>query len=163
MEIGKHWETIRAIFEEGRNSCMHFAVATVGEDGSPHVAPIGALFLRENETGFYFDAFTIATSRNAKRNRRVCILAVNSTPAFWQRSLFAGRFPTPPAVRLMGSLGEKRNGTDQEIALWQDCVKTAQGTKGHELLWKDMRTVRDISFDSFEPVSCGAMTQGLWG
>ncbi len=163
MEIGKHWETIRAIFEEGRNSSMHFAVATVAEDGSPHVAPIGALFLRDDKTGFYFDEFTVTTSKNVNRNPRVCILAVNSTPAFWQRSLLAGKFLAPPAVRLMGSLGNKRNGTDQEIAIWQDRVKTARGTKGHELLWKDMRTVRDIFFDSFEPVSCGAMTQGLWG
>lgn len=162
MEIGKHWETIRAIFEEGRNSCKHFAVATVGEDGSPHVAPIGALFLRADQTGFYFDEFTVTTSKNVKRNPRVCILAVNSTPAFWQRSLVAGSFPTPPAVRLMGTLGERRNGTDQEIALWQDRVKTAHGTKGHELLWKDMRVVRDIFFDSFDPVACGAMTKELW-
>jgi len=51
MEIGKHWEMIRAIFEENRNSCKHFAVASVGEDGMPHVAPIGALFLREDRTG----------------------------------------------------------------------------------------------------------------
>ena len=63
----------------------------------------------------------------------------------------------------MGALGQKRNGTDEEIALWQDRVRSAQGTKGHELLWRDMRTVRDIFCDSFEPVSCGAMTQGLWG
>jgi len=92
----------------------------------------------------------------------VCILAVNSTPTFWQRSLLAGKFLAPPAVRLMGSLGNKRHGTDQEISIWQDRVKTARGTRGHELLWKGMGTVRDIFFDSFEPVSCGEMTQGLW-
>ena len=55
MEIGKHWETIRAVFEEGFKSCSHFAVATVNEDGSPHVTPIGALILREDQTGFYFE------------------------------------------------------------------------------------------------------------
>lgn len=163
MDIGKHWDTIRAVFDEGRNSCMHFAVATVTEDGHPHVAPIGALFLREDTTGFYFDEFAVTTSRNVKTNPRVCILAVNSTPTFWQRSLFAGSFATPPGVRLMGSLGERRHGTEQEIALWQEHVKGARATKGYELLWKDMRTVRDINFDSFEPVLCGAMTQGLWG
>lgn len=27
MEIGKHWETIRAVFEESYKSCVHFAVA----------------------------------------------------------------------------------------------------------------------------------------
>lgn len=163
MEIGKHWEAIRALFDEGRDSCKHFAVATVNEDGSPHITPIGALFLRHDQTGFYFDQFTVTTSRNVDRNPRVCVLAVNSTPTFWQKSLFAGKFTSPPAVRLLGSLGPKRDGTAQEIAAWQDRVKAAQGTKGHEVLWKNMRTVRDIVFDSFEPVSCGAMTEGLWG
>ncbi len=162
VEIGKHWETIRAIFEEGRNSCMHFAVATVGKDGAPHVAPIGALFLREDQTGFYFDEFAVTTSSNVKTNPRVCILAVNSTSTFWQSSLVGGRFATPPGVRLMGSFGERRQGTDQEVALWHKRIERTQGTKGYELLWKNMRVVRDIYFDSFEPVSCGAMTQGLW-
>jgi uncharacterized protein len=163
MDIGEHWEAIRAIFDEARDSCMHFAVATVSEDGSPHVAPIGALFLRDNKTGFYFDQFAVTTSKNANRNPRVCILAVNSTRVFWQQSLFAGKFPSPPAIRLLGTLGAKRDGTDQEIAVWQERVMATRGTKGHEVLWKEMRTVRDIFFDSFEPVSCGAMTQGLWG
>lgn len=163
MEIGKHWETIRALFDESRDSCRHFAVATVNEDGSPHIAPIGALFLRDDQTGFYFDQFTVTTTKNAQRNPRVCILAVNSTQAFWRESLVAGEFPSPPAVRLRGSLGAKRDATAQEIAVWQARVEAARGTKGHEVLWKDMRTVRDLFFDSFEPVACGAMTEGLWG
>ena len=69
---------------------------------------------------------------------------------------------TAPAVRLMGSMGKKREATEEEVAMWQNHVKIAQGTKGYDLLWKNMRTVRDIYFDSFEPVSCGEMTQGLW-
>ena len=55
LEISKHWETIRTVFEEGFKSCSHFAVATVNEDGSPHVTPIGALILLEDKTGFYFE------------------------------------------------------------------------------------------------------------
>jgi uncharacterized protein len=47
MKIGKHWEMIKTIFEEAYKSCSHFAVATVNEDGSPHVTPIGALILRD--------------------------------------------------------------------------------------------------------------------
>jgi hypothetical protein len=62
----------------------------------------------------------------------------------------------------MGSAGKKREATKEEIAMWQDHVKPARGTKGHDILWKDMRMVRDIYFDSFEPVSCGEMTQDLW-
>jgi len=29
-------------------------------------------------------------------------------------------------------------------------------------MWKNMRMVRDVHFDSFEPVWLGEMTQGLW-
>ena len=29
-------------------------------------------------------------------------------------------------------------------------------------MWKNMRMVRDIHFDSFEPVLMGEMTKGLW-
>ena len=68
MEIGKHWKTIQEIFEESRGSSMHFAVATVSKDGAPHVAPIGALFLREDKTGFCFDEFTVNMSRNVEQN-----------------------------------------------------------------------------------------------
>jgi len=72
MEIGKHWTTIREIFEEAYKSCLHFAVASVNEDGSPHVTPIGALFLRENRTGFYFEEYPSKMPENLKRYTRVC-------------------------------------------------------------------------------------------
>ncbi len=162
MEIGKYWETIQMAFQSSLGSSMHYAVATVNEDGSPHVTPIGALFLRENRTGFYFDEFPVNMSKNLERNPRVCILAVNSNPTFWQKSLLAGKFEAPPAVRLLGSVGKKREGTKEEIAMWQNHVKLAQGTKGYDLMWKNMRMARDIYFDSFEPVLMGEMTQVLW-
>jgi hypothetical protein len=162
MEIGKHWKTIQAMFDEGQRSSRHFAVATVSEDGSPHVTPIGALFLRNDRSGFYFDEFPVNLSKNIGHDRRVCILAVNSDQAFWQKSVVLGTFTTPPAVRLMGTIGEKRAATEEEINLWQDHVKAARGTKGYDLMWKDMCFVRDIRFDSFEPVFFGEMTKGLW-
>ena len=162
MELDRHWKTIQAIFRDSQKSSKHFAVATVNQDGTPHVTPIGALFLRDDNTGFYFDEFPVNMSKNIKRNQRVCILAVNSGILFWLKSLFTGKFSSPPSVRLMGSVGEKREGTDEEIAMWQDHVKAAQRTKGYGLLWKNMRMVRDIHFDSFEPVQAGEMTRELW-
>jgi hypothetical protein len=141
---------------------MHYAVATVNEDGTPHVTPITSLFLREDKTGFYFDEFPVHMSRNLDRNPRVCILAVNSDLNFSIKSFLGGKYDTPPAVRLMGSVGKRREGTAEEIAMWQDHVKLAHGTKGYDLMWKHMRMVRDIQFDSFEPVLMGEMTQNLW-
>ena len=61
---------------------------------------------KEDKTGFYFDEFPVNRSKNIERNPRICILAVNSDLRLWQKSLFAGRFETPPAVRLMGSVGK---------------------------------------------------------
>jgi hypothetical protein len=46
--------------------------------------------------------------------------------------------------------------------MWQDHVKAAKRTKGYALLWKNMRIVRDIYFDSYEPVRVGEMSKDLW-
>ena len=162
MEIGRHWKAIQAIFDEGGRSCRHFAVATVSKEGFPNVTPIGALFLRDDKTGFCFDEFTVNMSKNADENQKVTILAVNSDPEFWEKSLIKGKFLTAPGVRLMGVMGKKRKALSREIDLWKSHIKPVEGTKGYELLWKNLETVRDITFDSFEPVSCGEMTQGLW-
>jgi uncharacterized protein len=162
MEIGNHWETIRAVFEEGYKSCLHFAVATVNEDGSPHVTPIGSLILRDNQTGFYFEENPVGMPRNLKRNPRVCILAMNANMTFWGTAFMQGKFATPPAVRLSGTVGKLRQATPEEIALWQEKIAIAKGTKGYQLLWEKFGQVRDITFDSFEPVNAGEMTQGLW-
>ena len=162
MEIGKHWAAIREIFEEAYKSCLHFAVASVNEDGSPHVTPIGALFLRENQTGFYFEEYPSKMPENLKRNPRVCILAVNADKPFWAKSLMEGKFATPPAVRLMGTVGEVREATDEEVAAWKEQVALAKGTEGYHLMWDHFGHVRDIHFDSFEPVYLGEMTKGLW-
>lgn len=162
MKIANHWQTIQKVFNDTRTGSVHYAIATVNDDGSPHVTPIGSLFLRDDETGFYFDKFPAHMCENLDNNPRVCVLAVKSDPNFWILSLTDGKFDTPPAVRLMGTAGKKREGTKEEIAQWQDHVKHARGTKGYDILWKNMRAVRDINFDSFEPVLCGAMTSGLW-
>jgi hypothetical protein len=162
MEIGKHWETIRSVFGEGSKSCLHFAFATVNDDGSPHVTPIGSLILRSDKTGFYFEDTTTKMPSNLKRNPRVYIMAVNSDLAYWGNSLMEGKFTSPPAVRLSGTVGELRNATADELAAWQEKIAILKGTKGYELLWSKMIKVRDITFDSFDPVNMGEMTAGLW-
>jgi hypothetical protein len=162
MEIGNHWETIRSIFEEAYNSCVNFAVATDNEDGSPHITPIGSLIFRDNKTGFYFEENLVTMPRNLKTNPHVCILAVNADKLFWGTALMEGKFSSPPAVRLSGTTGELRKATPAEIALWQEKIALAKGTKGYQLLWDQFSKVRDITFDSFEPVGVGEMSNGLW-
>ena len=163
MEIGNYWEAIRAVFDEAYKSCMHLSVATVNEDGSPHVTPIGALILRDNKTGFYFEENPVRMPCNLKTNPRVCILAVNADKQFWLNALIDGKFKTAPAVRLLGNAGKRRKATSDEIALWQEKIALVKGTKGYELLWSHFSQVRDITFDTFEPVNVGEMTNSLWG
>jgi uncharacterized protein len=162
MEIGKQWETVQLVFQEALNSSLHYALASVNEDGSPHLTPIGALFLRENRTGFFFDVFSVEMSSNFDRDPRVCVLAVNSHKPYWLKSFITGRCDTPPSVRLTGTVGKKREATDEEVAMWRKHTEFARGMKGYELLWGNMQFVRDIYFDSFKPVNMGEMTKGLW-
>lgn len=162
MISNSNWAKIRSIFDQGFSSCLHFSLATVNEEGSPNVAPIGALILREYPSGFYFDEYTTRTRNNLNRDPRVCVLAVNADRAFWGKSLSDGRFISPPAVRLLGVAKELREATNDEIAAWQKRIAFARGFKGYDLMWSHMCHVRDLHFDSFEPVDVGDMTSGLW-
>jgi len=162
MDISKNWKLIQKTFEDSSASSLHYAVATINEDGSPHITPIGALFLKDDMTGFFFDQFPVNMSDNFKRDPRVCIMAVHSDPNYWGTALMEGKFQTPPAVRIMGTVGERREATRQEIDMWQKKVEFTKSLKGYELLWKNMRHVRDIEFDDFKPVLMGEMTKDLW-
>ena len=77
-------------------------------------------------------------------------------------ALFLGRFPSPPAVRLRGTVGERRQATQEEIARWRKRVGWTRWLKGYQLLWGNLRFVRDVHVESIEPVRLGSMTQGLW-
>jgi len=161
MEIGNHWNEIQKIFDEAYKSCFHFAVATVNPDGSPHVTPIGGLFLRDDKTGFYFEEFPSRLPENLKQNPRLCVMAVNADKLFWGRALVDGKFPSPPGVRLLGTAGEAREGTTEEIGLFQKKMGFARSMKGYKVMWEGMHRVRDIKFDAFEPIYLGSMMAGL--
>jgi uncharacterized protein len=161
MIIDNKWELIRSVFAQAFNSCMHYAMATVNEDGSPHVTPIGALILREDRTGYFFDEYCTRTRDNLNSNPRACFLAVNADKAFWGKSLADGKFASPPAIRISGTVRAPREATGEEIAAWQNHVAFARGTRGYEIMWSRMHIVRDVLFDSLEPVEVAAMTDGL--
>lgn len=161
MEIGDNWTTIRQVFDEAFKSCFHFAVASVNSDGSPHITPIGALFLREDHSGFYFEEFPSRLPQNLKHNKRICIMAVNADKIYWGKSLMEGKFSSPPGIRLMGTAGELREALPEEIELWQKKIGFAKAMEGYKIMWQDMHHVRDISIDSFESVHIVGMTSGV--
>ena len=162
MKINNHWPEIQSVFKSAQSTCRHCTIATVNEDGSPHITPIGSLILRDDCTGYFFEEYSQRMTSNFKHNNRICILAVNSGIRYWFTSIFAGRFPSPPGVRLYGTAGQRRLGTEEEIVSFQNRVKTTRKLKGYKLIWKNMKHIREIHFESFEPVHVPKMTQHLW-
>ncbi len=160
MDLVENWDLIKSLFRDSFRSSFHFAVATVDENGAPHVTPIGSLMLGEPGRGFYFEKFARKLPGNLAVDNRVCVLAVNSSRWFWIKSLVKGEFGSLPALRLYGVAGELRPA--DEIALWQRRVRRARRTRGHELMWRDMDMVRDIRFNRMEAVHIGQMTRALW-
>ena len=163
MEIGNDWEMICKVFDEGWKSCLHFAVASVNKDGTPHITPIGGLFLRDDRTGFYYEEFPSKLPENLKHNPRVCVMAVNADKIFWSKSLLEGKFPSAPGVRLMGTVGERRAALPEENEMWQKKVGFAKALKGYKIMWEGMGHVRDIKFDAYEPIYLAEMTAKLAG
>ncbi len=158
----EHWDTMREIFKDAFNSSFHYAIATVNKDGTPHVTPVGSLMLGEDRKGFYFEGYVSGLSRNLQHNKRVCILAVNSGKWSLLKSFFRGRITSPPGVRLMGTASERREATEQEMEQFRRRFRLFRPFKGYDLVWGKLRYVREIHFDSYEPVRIGALTRAVW-
>ena len=161
MEIGGNWPVVKKIVNDCLKSSTYCALATVNEDGSPHVTAVGSLILRDDPSGYYLEEFPVKTPSNLKADRRVCILAVRSGRLYWMKSLIKGKFSSSPGIRLMGTAGERREASIEETAAWRRRVKMAKGMKGYDILWKNMKYARDITFDAYEPLRLGAMTRDL--
>lgn len=160
--LAPHWQQIRQVLETGQKSTLHCAIASVDADGMPNVTPVGTVFLRDDMTGYYFEHYSKALSDNLDRHPQVCVMAVNAGKWFWAKSLFSGRFATPPGVRLYGRAGAVRPASPQELQLIQDRVRPSRWLKGVRMLWSDFSHVRDIEFTSFRPVTYPVMMDGLW-
>lgn len=165
MEIREeHWDSIRKFFGHVSHvtaslvrSTPYLAFATVNEDGSPHVTPMGSLLLGPDKKGFYFEEFARRMPANLEREQRVCVLIVNTSMWFWIKSLLLGRMDSPPAIRLIGTAGERREATPEEIKAFHQSIRPYRMFKGYKLLWRDVSHVRDIHFQSFEPVRMGPL------
>ena len=162
MDIQENWGEIKKAFIQATKTSLLTAMATVNPDGSPHVTAIGSLVLREPCRGFYFEEFPSKTKRNLNRDPRVSVMAVNTGRLFWLKALLWGRFASLPGLRISGMAGERRSATEEEKSMWLKRVRTARGSRGYNILWRDMKTVRDIHFESVEPIHLGTMTRELW-
>lgn len=162
MEIGKHWAEIRRLVERGQASKLHCSIASISPEGMPNITPVGTVFLRDDQTGFYFDKYTNHLAKNIETNPHICLMAVNAGKFFWLRSFLIGRFASPPGVRLYGTAGPLRPATPEELHDIQERVRPSRWLKGSRLLWTDFTHVRDIQFTAFRPVSYPVMMGHLW-
>ncbi len=158
MEIDTHWHIVKKLFKKAFSSSFHYSIASIDENGKPHVTPIGSLILGAPGKAIYFEEFTSKLPSNIKANRFVSVLAVNSSKLFWLKSLSKGQFNEPPALRLNGETGKLREATQTETNLWHKRVRFLCFTKGHKIMWQRMCKVREIEFTSIEPVHIGSMT-----
>lgn len=94
------WQHICKVVNDAQKAAMHCSIATVDAQLQPTITPIGTLFLRENQSGFFFDTYTESLQQNLPQNSKACIQAVNSSRLFWLKSLFKGQFSDYPGVRL---------------------------------------------------------------
>lgn len=152
------WQKIRRHFSRSFTTNLHVSVATADADGQPNVTPIGSLFLHRGDfSGFYFEIFTTGIAKNAKTNRRVCIMAVNSGRWYWIKSLLAGKFSEPPMMKIYGEIGERRAARPEEIERANRRLGWMKALPGGKKLFGRLDFVREIRFDGFELVKLAAM------
>ena len=160
----RQWVRIRHLFQNAchgtvRRGMKYASIATVNQDGSPHVTPVGSLILGDDRKGFYFEEFSRHMSRNLQQNQKVCIQVVNDSYWFWLKALLLGKFSAPVGVRLIGTAGERRIATSEEIKKFRRMIGPFRVFKGCRLTWSKMNHVREIHFGAFEPIETGAWIQ----
>lgn len=162
MELETYWPKVKEVVSRGQKSTIYCSIASVAPDGTPNVTPVGTVFLRDDLTGYYFDHYTSALSRNIDANPGICIMAVDASRWFWFKSFLLGRFTAAPGVRLYGKAGPLRAATADEIERIEARVRPTRWLKGSRLLWSGFTHVRDIHFTSFRPVTYPKMMEGIW-
>lgn len=138
---------------------LYCSVSVVSKDGHPHSSPIGSVYLQNAQKGYFIELFSKSCGDQA--GNKACIMAVNTSMWFWLKSLFSGRFSTPPATRLLVSLEERRQISEQELASFHRRVKPFRRLKGYKHMWSSARFVRPFTVDKVIPVSIGKMTKHL--
>ncbi len=154
----QNWTQIRKVVANAQRASMHCSIATVDQNYQPTITPIGTLFLHESTfSGFFFDTYSASLRDNLTMNPKACIQAINSSKAFWLKSLINGQFQEYPGIRLYAEIGELRPASETEFALVQQRIKALKWTKGSRLIWNNFHQVRDFSVHDFKWVQYPAM------
>ena len=156
------WRIIRNVFRSGFASSFHFGVASINDDGSPHLTPIGSLVFSDMGRGIYFEEYPRTLTHNLKRDQRICVMALNASKWTFFRTMLRGKAAGPFGVRLYGTAGERREATPEEVTRFLRRVRPFRFLRGHRLLWGKLRTVRDVRFHAFEPVRIPQLGSAQW-
>ena len=62
----------------------------------------------------------------------------------------------------MGVATERRLASEDERERYRARVRSVRKLKGYDLLWRDLKYVREIRIEAFEPVVYPKMTEHLW-
>lgn len=155
------WPQIAALCRASFRSSLHFAIASNGPDGHPHLTPIGSLLPLEPGRAMYFDLFAGGLRARLDADPRVCVMAVDSRRWTWLRALWSGHFTHAPALRLYGHAGVRRPATAEEKARFHKRVGLLLRLKAARMLWERLDHVRELHFDTCQPVRIGSLTRGL--
>jgi hypothetical protein len=120
------------------------------------------VYLHETEPrGYYNPIFATRLLKTLNSDQRFELLFVDTSALSWLSGLIRGRFDRLVAARLKGhALGPRRAVSSAEQAQFRKRVRAVSWTRGHDLLWKDVRFVQELSFDALIPVRFGAMQHG---
>jgi hypothetical protein len=100
----QEWQHIHKVVNDAHKVAMYCSIATVDAQLQPTITPIGSLFLRENQTGFFFDTYAESFKEHLPQNNKACIQVVNSSRLFWLKSLFKGKFRIIPVCDCISKL-----------------------------------------------------------
>ena len=159
LDIEHYWPDLVTLVNQGLRSSRHISLATIKPDGMPHITPIGSLILQDGCRGYYWEEFPRNLPQNLEQNDSICVMAVNSQKGYWMGGLIRGGFRTWPGVRLYGTAGPRRKGTEEELGRWKKRVRFFRAFKGYKLLWEHGQWIREVHFNRFEPVLAGKMTR----
>lgn len=161
-DLSADWSWIVHRFEKSLKTTRFCTFASVNPDGTAHLAPIASLVLNDDCSGYYSEVYPGVMAANFKADPRVCVMVVCMGFGYWLKGLLTGRFDQWPALRLYGTVAPRsRQARPGEIERWRKHLKPYKRLKGYDLLWKRITTVREITFDRFDPVRLGTMTRHI--
>jgi hypothetical protein len=156
------WQAIRDVLRGALRSSLQVGIASLNPDGSPHVTPIGSLFLGDLGQGFYFEAYAKTLAQNIEHDPRICVSLTNSDRWRFLVAIARGRAGYPFGVRLHGTAGRLRDAMPSEVGQFMRRVRRLRFLRGHGLIWARMRQVRDVQFHSFDLVKIPPLGKVPW-